>query len=510
MPPVKRLTADVLEGFAQLVLSKNFDDYKETPTCHREWWETCVSEHPLVAICAPRGHAKSTTITHCYTLAACLFKERKYVIVVSDTYEQAVLFLQDMKKELIANDDLIALFGVDRIEKDAENDLIVRLKDGYRFRITAKGAEQKMRGLKWDGMRPDLIICDDLENDEVVLNQERREKFRKWFYNALLPARSDRGIVRVVGTILHLDSLLERLMPKDWDRKLLESGQVIKEPLRSYYNFAKRKHSWYAVRYRAHDEDFSHILWPGKFSKSRLLTIRQGYVDIGNPEGYAQEYLNYPIDESYAYFRKQDLLPMHENDKLSNKRYYIGVDLAISEKARSDYTVFAVGAMDERETLHIVDVVRERCDALAIVDNLFALAKRYNPEMVTIEGSMIEKSIGPILTSEMQRRGVFFPVNTMNPTKDKETRARSFQARLKAGGVRFDKEADWYSDLEQEMIQFPKSRHDDQVDALAWLGLTIDLMAQASSPKELEEEVYADELMHGGWFDLGRNSTTGY
>lgn len=159
MPPVKRLTADVLEGFAQLVLSKNFDDYKETPSCHREWWETCVSDHPLVAICAPRGHAKSTTITHCYTLAACLFKERKYVIVVSDTYEQAVLFLQDMKKELIANEDLIALFGVERIEKDAENDLIVRLKDGYRFRITAKGAEQKMRGLKWDGMRPDLIIC---------------------------------------------------------------------------------------------------------------------------------------------------------------------------------------------------------------------------------------------------------------------------------------------------------------------------------------------------------------
>ena len=151
--------ADLVDGFSRLLLSKGFDDYKETPDCHREWWTAFCSDHPLVAICAPRGHGKSTSLTHCYTLAAALFKQKSYIIIVSDTYEQAVLFLQDIKKELLGNDDLIKIFGIEKIEKDAENDIIVRMVDNHKFRITAKGAEQRMRGLKWSGKRPDLILC---------------------------------------------------------------------------------------------------------------------------------------------------------------------------------------------------------------------------------------------------------------------------------------------------------------------------------------------------------------
>lgn len=505
-----KLDADVLEGFSKLILAKSFDDYKETPECHKEWWSACTSDHPLVALAAPRGHGKSTAITHTYTLAATLFQDRKFVVIVSDTYEQAVMFLQDIKKELVNNDELISLFGVEHLEKDAENDIIVRLKSGYRFRITAKGAEQKMRGMKWDNMRPDLIVCDDLENDEIVLNQERREKFRKWFYNALLPARSDRGIVRVVGTILHLDSLLERVMPKDWDRKLLERGLVVKEPLRSYYDFSKRKHSWYSIRYRAHDEGMETILWPQKWTKTRLLNVRQQYIDIGNPEGYSQEYLNYPIDETFAYFRKEDFLPMGPEDKTSPKINYIAVDLAVSEKSRADYSVFTVGGMDTEGMLHIVNVVRDRVDAKGIVDILFKLADRYDPDMVIIEGSLIEKSIGPFLNSEMHRRGRYFPVTTENPTKDKETRARSIQARMRAKGVKFDKEADWYSDLEQEMLQFPKSRHDDQVDSMAWLGLVVDQMTTAPTKEELDLEEYNRDLRSSGFEFEGRSAVTGY
>lgn len=506
-----KLSAEIVEGFSKLVLSKNMDEYKDTPQCHREWWDLCTSDHPFVAITAPRGHAKSTAITHCYTLASVLFKDRKFVVVVSDTYEQAVLFVQDIKKELTTNEDLINLFGVAKLEKDAENDLIVKMLDGQRFRIIAKGAEQKMRGLKWDGMRPDLIICDDLENDEIVLNQERREKFRKWFDNALLPARSDRGIVRIVGTILHLDSLLERLMPKDWDRRRVEQGEIIVEPLRSYSVPSKRKTSWVAYRYRAHSPDFKEILWPAKWPKERLVMERQRYIDAGNPEGYAQEYLNYPIDDSVAFFRREDFLPYREEDiKDRPMKNYVAIDLAVSEKSRADYSVFVVGALDDQGILYVRDVVRDRMDAKEIVDTIFALHKRYDPEMFTIEGSLIEKSIGPFLYEQMSKRNAYFTVHTENPTKDKETRARSIQARMRAATVRFNKAADWYSELEQEMRQFPKSRHDDQVDAIAWLGLTLDKMVEAPTSKELAEAEYDQQYEQSGLSFEGMDEITGY
>lgn len=505
-----KLNADIIEGFSKLVLSKNFDDYKPTPACHKEWWDICTSEHPLVAICAPRGHAKTTAITHTFTLASVLFKDRKFVIIISDTYEQSVLFLQDIAKELETNEELIKLFGIADFVKKAENDIIVRMVDGHRFRIVAKGAEQKMRGMKWDNMRPDLIVCDDLENDEIVLNEERREKFKDWFMKAVLPSRSDRGIIRIIGTILHMDSLLENLMPKDWDRKLIERGFVIKDELKSYYNFEKRRMSWYSFRYRAHNEDYSQLLWPEKRTKEWLDAERQRYIDIGNPSGYAQEYLNYPIDESSSYFRREDFLPMTEADFAKRKRHYIAVDLAITETSKADYTVFVVGAVDEEEKLYVVDCIRARMDAREIVDTMFILNKRYDPEFFTIEASLIEKSLGAFIRQEMAIRREYFSMEIENPTKDKQQRARSIQGRMRAGGVKFDKQADWYSDMEQEMRQFPRSRHDDIVDALAWLGLTLDKFVSAPSNKEIEDEAYETLFIESGMYEQGRSEVTGY
>ena len=502
-----QLTADLVYGFAGSVLSKRFDGAKKTPACHLEWWEMCCSDHPMVAIAAPRGHAKSTAITHCYTLAAVLFKDRQYVIIVSNTYDQSVLFLNEIKNELLENEMLIDLFGKMEFEKDAEHDIIVRMQDGHKFRITAKGSEQKVRGLKWLGKRPDLIVCDDMEDDEIVMNKERRDKFKKWFMGALSPVRSERGIIRMVGTILHMDSLLQNFMPSMADRTYTRDLGL------KVINL-KKKRSWYSAKYRAHTKDFKEILWPEMWPKSRLLTKRQEYIDVGNPEGYSQEYLNEPIDESRAFFRRADLQPMEEDDLFKHKQrmltYYMAVDFAIGEKERTDYTVMVVGGMDEFGILHLVDVVRERMDSREIIDTMIALNDKYDPVTVTVERGMIEKAIGPFLEAEMISSGSFMALNPMVPTKDKEARARSIQGRLRAGGVKFNKNADWYPDFEQELLTFPRSVHDDQVDAFAWLGLTINKMRTAPTEEELEDEEYNTMLEENGYFEEGRNTMTGY
>ena len=463
----------------------------------------CTSDQTFVAIAAPRGHAKSTAITHCYTLASVLFKDRRFVLIVSDTYEQAVLFLKDIATELDDNEDLQALFGKMTFEKAAENDIIVKMEDGHTFRIMAKGSEQKVRGLKWNAIRPDLIIGDDLENDEIVLNKERREKFKKWFTGALLPCRSDRGVVRIVGTILHMDSLLENLMPKRQNRRYVtETG------LKVYYS--RGHHAWHAVKYRAHNSDFSEILWPEKWPRQRLEAERERYRAVGNPEGYSQEYLNEPIDDANAYFRKQDFLPMTEEDFKKNKKIYMAVDFAISTKEKSDFTVMVVGGLDDNNVLHILDVLRERLDGEEIVRALFLLCDRYKPEMITLEAGAIEKALGPFIFSHMYSSGKFLNLNPKQPSQDKRTRARSIQARLRARGVRFDMDASWYPELEAEMLTFDRGVHDDQVDAMAWLGLTLDQMAPAETPEELEEMDYDELWQSSGQLDLGRNLVTGY
>jgi predicted phage terminase large subunit-like protein len=500
-----KLNADVLEGFTNTVLRKYFDGPTETPDFHRKIWEYCCSPDAFVAIAAPRSHAKSTVVTHSYTLATLLFRERDYAIIVSETVAQSIQFLGDIKKELLDNEDLRALFGVSELVKDTEDDLICRMEDGHMFRVQAKGAEQKVRGLKWKAKRPNLIICDDLEGDECVQNKERRDKFKRWFNGALLPCRSDTGIVRIVGTILHLDSLLEGLMP---ERQLGSSKikSLVTEPLAQYSSV---RTPWKSIKFRAHTDDFSSILWSERWSKKKLIEERARYVAQGLGDVYSQEYLNVPLDESNTFFRRAEFLPRRDEDKKLNLNYYITADLAISQRERSDYSVFAVAGMDDSGRLHLVNIIRDRMDAQQIVDTILMLQRLYKPSLFGIEAGTIQKSIGPFLNKEMLQTGTFVSLQLLKPSADKITRARSIQARMRANACKFDKDAEWYQDFEDELMKFPRDRHDDQVDAWAYMGLMLDKMQEADSPEELEEEEYLGFLKENQKNE-GRSAVTGY
>jgi predicted phage terminase large subunit-like protein len=495
------LDSQIIHGFVQSCLQRKFDQPVKTPDCHLEWWELCTGKDSHVAIAAPRKHAKSTAITFSYVLAAALFRTHQFIIICSDTEGQSTLFLGDIKQELIENEDIIALFGVKGFLKLSETDIIVEMDDGYSFRIMAKGAEQKLRGIKWSGKRPDLIVCDDMENDEATMNSDRREKFRRWFYGALLPCRANGGKVIIVGTILHMDSLLERLMPT------LNAPDTVSEELKDYST--RKVGMWKAVKYRAHNEDFSSILWKEQWSKASLIAERQGFLEQGLADVYSREYLNYPIDESTAYFRREDFFPLNADDYAGNVSYYSGADFAISTKERSDYTVIATVGVTTTGDLLVVDIRRGRWDSQDIIEEMFSVQKRYKPELFITETGAIEKAIGPFLRKQMQERGTYINLYPMTPTKDKVSRARSLQARMRSGGIRFNQDATWYLTLEDEMARFPKDRHDDQVDALSWIGLVIDKLLEAPTVDEQAEDEY-NEMLAEAHYNSGRSAITGY
>lgn len=464
------------------VLKEHLDNPVATPDFHKRLWELCCSDHPRVALAAPRGHAKSTAITFCYVLATLLFRERSFAVIISGTEGLAIEFLRDIKKAISDNDYVKELFGVGTIIKDNEKDCIVKMQDGHKFRIVARGSEQRIRGIKWEGKRPDLLVCDDMEEDEQVESQERREKFRHWFFSALLPIVSKTGIVRIVGTILHFDSLLERLI---------------------------QSNSWYSVKFKAHNTDFSSILWPESFSKERLTSIRQAYVDQGMPEKYAQEYLNEPLDESVSYFKKKDFIPMTLQDREKSKEYYAAIDMAISKQEKADFTAIAVCSVDQEGIICVEHMLQQRMDSLEIIDAMFAIHTRYKPSLFTVEQEKIARALGPFLDQEMIKRGIYINLNPLVPTKDKEHRARGIQARVRAGSVRFDTEAPWFPSLQEEMLRFPKGAHDDMVDALAWIGLTLDKITEARSYQEIADEEYEEEYNESIGFE-GMSMTTGY
>ena len=443
-------------------------------------------------------------------MAMALFRQAKFIILVSDTEPQAIMFLGSIKQHLESNEHLRRLFGVVGLSKNNETDIIVDLNDGHQFRIMAKGSGQRIRGINWENMRPDLIVCDDLENDEIVLNAESRDKFKRWFFGALLPCRSPKGKVRVVGTIIHMDGVLNRLMPNPWSKYTREEG------LRTFD--VNPKAAWKAYLYKAHNSDFSQILWKDRWPKESLKAEYERHSQLGYPELYSHEYLNSPIDESTAFFRKNDFGAMTDAERtaIAEKKlpllYYAGVDLAISERERADYSVFIVAGSDAENKLYVVDVIRARLDGREIVDTILQLQVKYNLQFMAIEDEKIARSLQPFIREEVIKQNVFPTILPMRPHADKKVRARSIQARMRMGTVKFDKVADWYQILESEFLKFNRDVHDDQVDAFAYLGLALDKMSAANTLKEQYDEEDEEErrIFGADLMNSGRSALTGY
>ena len=502
------LTALVIEGFVKSVLASRYDSPAPIPSFHRELWEECCSDAALVALAAPRNHAKSTAITGAYVIASVCFREADHVLIIGANEELGAGFVKEIAAEFNENDILRSTFKFQKFLKETDHEIIGQFEDGHKFRILAKGAGQRMRGIKWERKRPNLVVGDDMEDDESVMNPERREKFRRWFMAAVKPIVKVGGKIRIVGTILHMDSLLERFMP---DPKDLDT---VIEALKAW---SKRpKDGWRSVKYRAHNEDYSQILWPDRFPEAFWRQERAAYARQGILDLYGQEFLNDPIDESTAFFQDkhfQDLTPeMRKKTKdgksLRKKNYYVGGDFAIAENTKADFTVFVVVSRDAAGLIEVETVRRGRWDAMEIVEQMFLIQKQYEPDLFLLEEGMISKSIAPYLNEQMFKRNIFLPIETKSPTKDKKQRAFSISAKMKANAVFMDHDAEWYTDFYEELRRFPRAKHDDQVDAFSWAGLALDMMIDPPTPEEDAEEDYQREYEQSR--NDGRSHTTGY
>lgn len=487
-----RLDAALVEGFVTRFLLDSYQNSLPIEDFHREWWDFMCEDYPYNALAAPRAHSKSTSITIGFAFAGLMFRRFEYVLIVSRSWGIAIEFLRTIKQHLMHNEKLRKVFRIKGFNKEAEDDFIVEFEDGHEFRVVARGMEQSLRGLNWGSKRPDLLLCDDMEDDEAVLSSERREKQMDWFLSALMPVGSDNMLVRIVGTVLHTDSMLEAFL---------------------------RDPGWHARRYEAHDDDFENILWPRKFSRDRLQHIRGIYISQGRLDKYNMEYRNRPTDSTSGFFQRADFVPANESDKLKypKLRYMVGGDFAISTKTRRDYTCFIIAGVDDVGTLYVVEVVRMRGDGKMIVDEMFRIEETYRivnadglPLAWYIEEGSIRKALGYALELQMKERGVFLNLYPMNPgTTEKKVRAMPIQARMRAKAVKFDLDSSWYYDFRDELLAFDRGKHDDQVDAMAWLGIGL---SQNVLPMSDEEEEYEEILFHRRNNSPmgGRNRRTGY
>lgn len=169
-----------------------------------------------LAIAAPRDHAKSTLVSLTYVLWAICYQRETFILLISNTGDQASDLLSFVKDELEGNLLLQADFPlvceIPKVKPGAARWRKTEIITRNSVKVSALGADMKVRGRRNRQYRPSLIILDDVENETSVRSQDQRRNLKEWFTKTVAKAGSPTTNIIVVGTLLHYDSLLARMV----------------------------------------------------------------------------------------------------------------------------------------------------------------------------------------------------------------------------------------------------------------------------------------------------------
>lgn len=159
----------------------------------------------------PRGHAKSTHFDIFMPLWL-MFQAKRLInvmVVVGKSEDSAKTLLSDVQAELEYNQRIIADFGEQKnLGNWQEGEFVAQ--SGVAF--FARGRGQSPRGLRYKEARPDYIVIDDLDDDELCRNERRVKELTDWVKEALFGALDvGRGRFIMVGNLISKCSVLANM-----------------------------------------------------------------------------------------------------------------------------------------------------------------------------------------------------------------------------------------------------------------------------------------------------------
>ena len=449
----------------------------ETPPFHKEILDLISNkDNRRVGVIAPRGHAKSTTVDMTYPLWAGCFEQEEFVVIISDTYTQAAEFINALKDEFENNPKIKWLFG--NMKGDDWQDGEFVLSNGIKY--AAKGSGMKIRGIRHRHTRPTLMIFDDIENDENIKSAEQRQKLYHWFTKAAIPALARGGRAVIIGTILHFDSLVNKVMKQ---QDVFKSWQT---------------RVFYAIT--TEEDGTERALWPEHRSLEKLRAMRDDPSDqefVGSI-AFAQEYQHKPFSEEDAIIKPdwiKECEPSQVPDKHARLARVLTIDPAASERQTADFTAMIVADLYTDGNVYIRAIRNQRTSPSVTADTVRELDEIYKPQVIGIE----KGALGLVFRDLLEG----LPVIGLEPDKDKVRRLLAVSRFFEAGRVYTVKNIHNGQAFREQLIEFPKGTHDDMVDAAAYAVrlLFAEGENQVSSKDFQTAGDYYDELDDDEWLD---------
>lgn len=411
-----------------------------------------------IGVAAPRGFAKSTIVSLLLPIWAITQKRRHFIIISSNTHSQAVKFLQAIKHEFETNVELKRWFPGLRPRKEKWSEQEIELVWGRgRYKIQAVGSGAQLRGFKFLQHRPDLIIIDDGENDEMVESETRRDAYQHWLNHVVLQTNPRAWILKI-GTVLHEAALLNRIIRKPGavDRRMYTDWQTC---------------LYQALAHEGEDEERS--VWEEHQSTEDLQAERER-----DPYGFAQEKQNDPTPPGHRPFKEEyfrDRIYYTDSELPFNLRVSITVDPACSDDERNDETVVTTAGWDNFGRLWVLNEVGVRyANPSDVLDTIFSEYRRWSIVCkahsgwdfytVGIEGVAFQRWLKDLFKQRCIKELVHPYITELKADAKKTRRIWRLEPLFRNGTIRLRPDM---VTLEHQLKQFPNGAHDDRADALA-------------------------------------------
>ena len=437
--------------FVETYLSHHISQ-KETSIFRKfiyENFEDLTKRHNKILIEAYRGGAKTTLITRLFLLWKLMRGDKRYCIIISSTLDLAKENIELLSLECQENIRLINDFSITPFSTFASEEISFCINNSP-CKIKAFGAGKKLRGTNFLSIRPDLIICDDIENDENVASSAQRDKLYNWFNKAVLklPARTNPNYnIIIVGTTLHYDSLLKRIEKRS-DFYFRAFPLVLNFPTNLDELDRQNLNSFKPIDLVLDD------------SSIKAMDVLSDYLE--DRSSFMSEFQNQPLDKENAplsNFTTYEILPS------SIDCIYIGIDPSLG-KARSDY--FAISFLHYSKALKqfFWEAHGFRISPDLMIEKIITLTlKKLNlckKIIIACEIVAFQEFFKDTLKKAFYEKNLIIPIIGIKNSSHKEVRLDSLSPLLKSQTFLIDKKSTL---LIEELETYPKSAHDDLLDS---------------------------------------------
>ena len=340
--------------------------------------------------------------------------------------------------------------------------------DGKKFIVKGYGAKTGVRGAKEMGIRPQLAVLDDLVSDE--------------------DARSATVIESIEATV---NKAVEYALDPT-SKKVVWSGTPFnaKDPLYKAVESGAYNVNVYPVckQFPCTKEEFEGS-WEDRFSYEYVSKQYEKAKMSGMADTFNQELMLRIMSDDDRLIQNSEVKWYNRTNlirNIGNLNIYITTDFATSEKTASDFSVISVWGLNSNNDWFWLDGICKRQLMDANINDLFYLARKYQPMNVGVEVSGQQGGFIPWIQKEMMDRNCYFNLASENnsnapgirPTTNKMQRFNVVVPWFKAGKMYFPEDMKQSAPMRQAMDEISlvspsgfKSKHDDFSDTISMLPL---------------------------------------